>query len=299
MDIFDKQTIADQEVLTEKYPWFQLGVINYLRRIKEESSDEFDIQANRFSDFVFDKELLRKIFNERFKQEGDINIAAVSTYDIEKEYKQQSSIAGNSDLKSLAMSINASKNLKEEANTENQESKPEDCNVELETQDLAIESLPENNHQEKTCTLSLISEADQTARNENDNKEQANNSEIIADDEHSFEAIKARLVKEQTEQDKIIAEPITEDEKEKDSTLDSKAATDSVDTTPTETASENIPPTSVGMPDGALFAETLADLFEKKGKYGMAVKIYEDLKVKFPDSIPIFDERIAKLKSKL
>ncbi|MFV0507151.1 MAG: tetratricopeptide repeat protein [Bacteroidales bacterium] len=300
MNIFEEQSVKDLEIIANEYPWFQLGVIKYLKKIKSEAPEKFDAESNKFADFVFDKALLKKIFSEK-DSPTKLSLNSVETYNIETELKQK--IAKSEDkanLRSLVQSINAAKAPKEEVlappkkdiqgkNTSTEPERPEPSK-------LSPENIKDEN---QPATIGK----DANLTHNTPEKDSKNTPNGYSNDDHSFEAIKARLEAEtsnSSDTNELATDKNTECvgkiETSKDINIDEVSENTLSKVEQDESVQDK---ETLEMPEGTLFAETLADLFKKQGKYENAIKIYEELKIKFPDSINVFERKIMELQKQI
>jgi tetratricopeptide (TPR) repeat protein len=88
--LLNNETIVELKLLTEKYPWFQLGWILYLKNLKQIESPEYHPVLKKVAVMISNRKLLYNFLNsdsqrKNEKTELDSSITAFDGFDIEIE----------------------------------------------------------------------------------------------------------------------------------------------------------------------------------------------------------------------
>jgi tetratricopeptide (TPR) repeat protein len=70
-DLFNHETVVELKLLTEKYPWFQLGWILYLKNLKQIESTEYQTVLKKVAVLISDRKLLYNYLNSENQKKTD------------------------------------------------------------------------------------------------------------------------------------------------------------------------------------------------------------------------------------
>jgi tetratricopeptide (TPR) repeat protein len=84
-------TINELKQLTEKYPWFQMGWLLYLKQLKNSEDAEFDELLKKVAVIIPDKKLVADFLNDKMKVETFSLESLPSEYLLEDEFEQKQS----------------------------------------------------------------------------------------------------------------------------------------------------------------------------------------------------------------
>ncbi|KAF0238950.1 MAG: hypothetical protein FD181_673 [Prolixibacteraceae bacterium] len=69
--LFCNETVIELKLLTEKYPWFQLGWMLYLKNLKEMKSPDYHLVLKKVAVMVPDRKLLYNYLNSETRAKAD------------------------------------------------------------------------------------------------------------------------------------------------------------------------------------------------------------------------------------
>jgi tetratricopeptide (TPR) repeat protein len=70
-DLFNHETVVELKLLTEKYPWFNLGWILYLKNLKQIESTEYQTVLKKVAVLISDRKLLYNYLNSENQKKTD------------------------------------------------------------------------------------------------------------------------------------------------------------------------------------------------------------------------------------
>lgn len=69
--LLNNETVIELKLLTEKYPWFQLGWMLYLKNLKEIESSDYQLVLKKVAVLVSDRKLLYNYLNSENQKKSD------------------------------------------------------------------------------------------------------------------------------------------------------------------------------------------------------------------------------------
>jgi hypothetical protein len=69
--LLNNETVIELKLLTEKYPWFQLGWMLYLKNLKEIESADYQLVLKKVAVLVSDRKLLYNYLNSENQKKAD------------------------------------------------------------------------------------------------------------------------------------------------------------------------------------------------------------------------------------
>jgi tetratricopeptide (TPR) repeat protein len=70
-DLFNHETVVELKLLTEKYPWFNLGWMLYLKNLKQIESTEYQTVLKKVAVLISDRKLLYNYLNSENQKKTD------------------------------------------------------------------------------------------------------------------------------------------------------------------------------------------------------------------------------------
>ena len=70
-DLLNNETVIELKLLTENYPWFQLGWLLYLKNLKEIQSPDYQLVLKKVAVLVSDRKLLYNYLNSEPQKNAD------------------------------------------------------------------------------------------------------------------------------------------------------------------------------------------------------------------------------------
>lgn len=94
--LLNNETASDLKLVCEKYPWFNLGWMLYLKNLKEIESPEYDAVLKKVAVRIPDRKLLFNYLNTEVQKKSDKTENEESVNLLEELESETGNAAGNS-----------------------------------------------------------------------------------------------------------------------------------------------------------------------------------------------------------
>ena len=315
--LLKKASLNQLSNLVKQYPYFQTAHILFLKALKDDNSENFQIQLEKSSIYISDRDLLFKFLNQEFKT---IEKKEEEKEDdqVKKEEKQDKKLLKNQNVRRKindsieGMGANISETISSqiEFSTLREKDKLEYPSeiyfIEEEREGknnvITIEAKPDNLKKTKDQKEILDLEEEEISKQEN--KE-----DYLSDTDEVFELIDSEEVEEEIPADQKesqngyfdINNYAEEDELELRDDLISKFIEKNPRIEPKEVKTEEVVDISEDSvkEDSNLLSETLIKVYIKQGLFEKAIESYKKLSLKYPEKSSYFASQIKILEDKI